>query len=262
MKKFSIEILPKQKDKIPNINKDYFNDVYVTHIPGSPTKDLIETSSEVLNNNLNPVPHIPARSIESEKNLNELLFKLNDIGVKDFLLIGGSSKEVLGPFSSTSEIIKSGILSSYNFDNIRIAGHPEGNPDDDDTKNTLFEKIKLLNNNYKITIVTQFSLSSSITNNWIEETRNRIHNEIQNVEIVIGVAGPSKISTLIKYAKVCGVNASTKFLKKQGMDITKLIKHSPDKTLGELKNFDGIHFFPFGGINELNSWVLNYMKGN
>ena len=26
MKKFSIEILPKQKDKIPNINKDYFND--------------------------------------------------------------------------------------------------------------------------------------------------------------------------------------------------------------------------------------------
>ena len=46
------------------------------------------------------------------------------------------------------------------------------------------------------------------------------------------------------------------------MDITKLIKHSPDKTLGELKNFDGIHFFPFGGINELNSWVLNYMKGN
>ena len=117
-------------------------------------------------------------------------------------------------------------------------------------------------NNYKITIVTQFSLSSSITNNWIEETRNRIHNEIQNVEIVIGVAGPSKISTLIKYAKVCGVNASTNFLKKQGMDITKLIKHSPDKTLSELKNFDGIHFFPFGGINELNSWVLNYMKGN
>ena len=79
MKKFSIEILPKQKDKIPNINKAYFKDVYVTHIPGSPTTDLIETSREVLNNNLNPVPHIPARSIESEKNLNELLFKLNDL---------------------------------------------------------------------------------------------------------------------------------------------------------------------------------------
>ena len=46
MKKFSIEILPKQKDKILEINKNFFNDVYVTHIPGSPTSDLIETSRE------------------------------------------------------------------------------------------------------------------------------------------------------------------------------------------------------------------------
>ena len=262
MKKYSIEILPKQKDKIPNINKDFFRDVYVTHIPGSPSSDLINTSRDVLSNNLNPVPHIPARSIESKIFLEELLFELNSMGVKDILLIGGSAKESAGPFASTSEIIKSGILDKYKFSNIRIAGHPEGNPDDKNSKDSLVEKLRLLNNNYKISIVTQFSLSSSITNNWIDETRNQINNESSNVEIIIGIAGPSKISTLIKYAKVCGVNASANFLKKQGMDITKLIKHSPDKTLSELKNYDGIHFFPFGGINELNSWVTNYKKGN
>ena len=49
MKKYSIEILPKQKDKIPKINNDYFEDVYVTHIPGSPPSDLIEASKDVLN---------------------------------------------------------------------------------------------------------------------------------------------------------------------------------------------------------------------
>ena len=82
MKKFSIEILPKQKDKIPDINKKYFNDVYITHIPGSPLKDLIETSEAVLNNNLNPVPHLPARSMESENDLNFLLNKLTKLGVR------------------------------------------------------------------------------------------------------------------------------------------------------------------------------------
>ena len=106
MKKYSIEILPKQKDKIPKINNDYFEDVYVTHIPGSPPSDLIEASKDVLNNNLNPVPHIPARSMESESELSGLLSDLNNIGVKSILMIGGSSKEVLGPYSSTSEIIQ------------------------------------------------------------------------------------------------------------------------------------------------------------
>ena len=261
MKKYSIEILPKQKDKIPKIDNHYFEDVYVTHIPGSPPSDLIEASKDVLNNNLNPVPHIPARSMESESELNGLLSDLNNIGVKSILMIGGSSKEVLGPYSSTSEIIQSGILKNYSFSNIRIAGHPEGNPDDSNSKNTLIEKLKLLNNDYKISIVTQFSLSSSITNSWIKETRSYFGDEINNIEIIIGIAGPSKISTLIKYAKVCGVNASANFLKKQGMDITKLIKHSPKKIIDELKNYDGIHFFPFGGINELNSWVLDHAKG-
>ena len=89
MKKFSIEILPKQKDKIPDINKKYFNDVYITHIPGSPLKDLIDTSEAVLNNNLNPVPHLPARSMESENDLNFLLNKLTKLGVSDILMIGG-----------------------------------------------------------------------------------------------------------------------------------------------------------------------------
>ena len=74
------------------------------------------------------------------------------------------------------------------------------------------------------------------------------------------MAGPSKITTLMKYAKVCGVNASASFLKKQGFDITKLIKHSPDDILNKLNNYDAIHFFPFGGIKELNLWADNYSE--
>ena len=48
MKKFSIEILPKQKSKIAELNPEFFEDVYITHIPGSSLEDLIDTAVEVI----------------------------------------------------------------------------------------------------------------------------------------------------------------------------------------------------------------------
>ena len=85
--RYGIEFEKYLKDKIPDINKKYFNDVKITHIQGSPLKDLIDTSEAVLNNNLNPVPHLPARSMESENDLNFLLNKLTKLGVSDLSLI-------------------------------------------------------------------------------------------------------------------------------------------------------------------------------
>ena len=63
----------------------------------------------------------------------------------------------------------------------------------------------------------------------------------------------------MKYAKVCGVNASASFLKKQGFDITKLIKHSPDDILKKLKNYDAIHSFHLEELKN-NLWADNYSE--
>jgi len=258
MKKFSIEILPKQKSKIAELNPEFFEDVYITHIPGSSLEDLIDTSSEVINNGFNPVPHIPARSISDESSLNKTLLNLMNIGVKDLLAIGGSVKNKIGIFDSTLDMFKTGILNNIDFRNIRIAGHPEGNPDDKNSKESLRDKlIWLKENDYTASIVTQFCLSPELTNIWIKETKNIIKEfGREDTKIIIGVAGPSKITTLIKYAKVCGVSSSANFLMKQGLDVTKLIKHSPTDLIEKLDGFDSLHFFPFGGIKELDDWLL------
>ena len=42
---------------------------------------------------------------------------------------------------------------------------------------------------------------------------------------------------------------------KQGLDLTKLIKHSPTDLIKKLDGFDSLHFFPFGGIKELDDWL-------
>ena len=262
MKKFSIEILPKQKSKIAELNPEFFEDVYITHIPGSSLEDLIDTAVEVISNGFNPVPHIPARSIADESSLTETLLNLKNTGVKDLLTIGGSVKDKIGRFDSTLDIFRTGILNNIAFRNIRIAGHPEGNPDDKNSKESLRDKlIWLKENEYSASIVTQFCLSPELTNIWIKETKNMIKEfGSEDTKIIIGVAGPSKITTLIKYAKVCGVSSSTNFLMKQGLDVTKLIRLLPSSLIEKINGYDSLHFFPFGGIKELDNWISSQIN--
>ena len=256
MKKFSVEILPRQKSKIFELSNDFFEDIYITHIPGSPSDELVQTSELILNEGFNPVPHIPARSFSSDDDAFILLKSLNNIGVNTLLTIGGSTKDASGPFASTMDMYQSGIFNTLDFDEIRLAGHPEGNPDDTNSDFSLLNKLKWLNDiNVKISIVTQFCLSYEITNRWIIETNKLIKDNNFNADLSIGIAGPAKISTLIKYAKVCGVSASKNFLMRQGFDITKLLKLDPNAIIQYLKGYDNLHFFPFGGINELSKWV-------
>ena len=63
----------------------------------------------------NPIPHIPARSITSEKELDVFLSNLKSAGVNDILAIGGSPKKQEGPFEKTMDIFHTGIIQKYRF---------------------------------------------------------------------------------------------------------------------------------------------------
>ena len=72
----ALKLLRNSFIKISELNSDFFEDVYITHIPGSSLNDLIDTAKEVSVYGLNPVPHIPARSITDENTLNETCLKI------------------------------------------------------------------------------------------------------------------------------------------------------------------------------------------
>ena len=81
----------------------------------------------------------------------------------------------------------------------------------------------------------------------------------------IGLAGPTKLQTLIKFAIACGVGPSLKILQKRALDLTKLLTpYEPTEILedlscllsaGRAKNIAGIHFFPLGGISSTAAWL-------
>ena len=95
-----------------------------------------------------------------------------------------------------------------------------------------------------------------MTNDWIKKIKTYTDTKYKNnFDISIGIAGPAKLSTLINYAKICGVSATSLIIKNKKFGLTKLIKHNPSEILNNLNNYDNVHFFPFGGIKELSTWI-------
>jgi methylenetetrahydrofolate reductase (NADPH) len=86
-----------------------------------------------------------------------------------------------------------------------------------------------------------------------------------DIPVHIGIAGPAKLQTLLKYAIECGVGASMKVLQKRARDITKLLlPYNPNQILEELSeiksnnpnfNIEQVHFFPLGGVKRVTDWA-------
>ncbi|MDG1177479.1 MAG: methylenetetrahydrofolate reductase, partial [SAR324 cluster bacterium] len=80
-----------------------------------------------------------------------------------------------------------------------------------------------------------------------------------NNPIHLGIPGPSNLKTLMRFAKVCGVKASTTVLRKQGLNLSKLMfVKKPDKIIEELRGYDQLHLFPFGGIERSSAWLTEW----
>jgi len=120
----------------------------------------------------------------------------------------------------------------------------------------------------EIALTTQFCFEADPVIKWA----NRMTEKGINIPIHIGVAGPAKLQTLIKFSIACGVGPSLKVLQKRAKDVKKLLlPFEPNdflETLAQHKkenpefNITNIHFFPLGGINASADWIENATTNN
>ena len=215
------------------------------------------------------MPHFPARIIKDKKTLKDWISKYqNEANVKSALLLGGGINKPYGEYDSSIQLIESELFDLAGFEKLYIAGHPEGNKDidpDGSTKN--IDQALLWKNEYKnrtdadMAITTQFCFDSKTVINWA----NDIKNKGVDIPIHIGIAGPAKLQTLLRYSIECGVGASIKILQKRARDLTKLLlPYKPTKILSELAehkfnnpnfNIEKVHFFTLGGVKQVTSFV-------
>ena len=271
LKGFSLEVTPRAAAKIENFSELIPKGtlIYIAHIEGTPIEEMIETAKKINDQGYSPMPHFPARIIKNEQVLQDWISQYkNEANVENALLIAGGSNKPYGDFDSSVQLIESELFDVAGFKNLHIAGHPEGNKDiDNDGTTRNIDKALSWKNEFSkrtdatMAITTQFCFDSETVINWA----NNIKNNGIDLPIHIGIAGPAKLQTLLKYSLECGVGASIKILQKRAMDLTKLLlPYKPTQILSELAeykfdnpdfNVEKVHFFPLGGIKQVSKFV-------
>ena len=234
---FSLEIGPKTDlDTLPTLK-----DVYVTMLPGGDYKETSEQAAKLVKKGFNPIPHFPARSIENEAQLKDFVDRCKNEGVKQALVIGGS-RDPIGKFDSSIQLLETGYFEKMK---IGIAGHPEGSPDISDSK---LEEAMKDKKPYADYIVTQWLLDPQLIVDFISK---------QTVPVHVGITGPLKIGSLIKFAGIVGAKNSLSFLKSNAGKALDLLKpKDPNDIIGKLKgSTKNFHIYTFGGVKEVNKWL-------
>tara|TARA_B100000686_G_C16651915_1_gene896040 strand:- start:19 stop:747 length:729 start_codon:yes stop_codon:yes gene_type:complete len=234
---FSLEIgLKTELDTLPKIQ-----DIYITLLQGDKYKDVANKAKELVALGKNPVPHFPARSIKNKNELKEYVSMCIDFGVKQVLVIGGSAQPI-GDFHCSLQLFETGLFEDFK---IGIAGHPEGSPDisDKDLEKAMKDKIP-----YADYIVTQWLMESSPIIDFVSK---------QTLPVHVGIAGPAKITSLLKFASIVGAKNSLSFLKSNASKAVDLFRpRKPDDLIEKIKDVTkNFHIYTFGGLKETNKWL-------
>ena len=275
---FSIEVMPRTASKIESFKEILPKNtrVYIAHIEGVPIEEMVQTAKRISNEGFNVMPHFPARIIKDKSTLEQWIKNYQDeAGIDQALLLAGGVDKPHGVFENSMQLVETELFEKYNFKNLHFAGHPEGNKDidnDGSTKNVdqalLWKQKFNERSDAELAITTQFCFEAEPVIEWA----NSLINNGINIPIHIGVAGPAKLQTLIKFSIACGVGPSLKVLQKRAKDVKKLLlPFDPNdflETLAQHKkenpkfNITNIHFFPLGGINTSADWIKNATTNN
>ena len=267
----SIETTPNVYAKYGKFSElvDKKSNIYVTYLPDEDMNKVIDTAKKLTLEGYNVIPHLPARTISNYEELEKYIKSLSEeSGCSKILVIGGGGNQK-GSIKSSIEILETDLLSKYNFEEVGLAGHPEGNPDvkQIDLDNAIIQKNKFSKKtDFKMYLATQFFFEAKSLKEW-ELHLNSLDN---NLEIHAGIPGPATLKTLLSYATSCGIGNSIRFLSKQALNITKLATtKSPDKLIYDLASYQietpktklkKIHFYAFGGIKKTSDWLKTVNK--
>ena len=272
MKDFSIEVMPRTAEKVEDF-RDFLpgaTRVYVAHIEGTPIEDMVATAKRLAAEGYDVMPHFPARIIKDEATLrNWIAMYQGEADVEQALILAGGVTTPHGDYHSSMQLLESGAFGDAGFKRLHVAGHPEGNKDiDPDGAMTNVDAALRWKQAFsdtsdaKMAITTQFCFEAKPVIDWA----NDLAASGITLPIHIGVAGPAKLQTLIKFSIACGVGASLRVLQRRAKDLTKLLlPFSPNEFLAELAahkaqnpqlKISHVHFFPLGGIKTNAKWAI------
>ena len=270
---YSLEITGKEKDVVGLTEAASLipagTKVNVTFLGNEDLPMRVAAAKAVKELGFVPVPHISARRIASQAQLEEFLSALAEIGATEHVFaVGGDPATTEGPYPDALTMIRSGVLQQYGVKEVSIAGYPEGHPDiaTDVLWQHLEDKSAALKDaGLDAVNLTQFSFDTDPVMAWIKGVRDRGI----DTQIRLGTPGPAGIKRLISFASRFGVGANAMIVKKYGFSLTNLMGSAgPDKFVSDLAAlFDAdpsvgavkLHMYTFGGLEATATWARDFI---
>jgi methylenetetrahydrofolate reductase (NADPH) len=263
---YSIEVMPRTAGKIADFRAilPAGTRVYVAHIEGTPIEDMVAAAKRIAAEGFPVMPHFPARMIADEAVLGDWIARYQgEAGIDQALLLAGGLDKPQGKFHCSMQLLESGLFDKAGFKRLHVAGHPEGNRDIDPggSDANAMEALRWKQafnerTDAEMALATQFCFEAKPVIAWVE----RLQREGIDLPVHIGIAGPAKLQTMIRFAMTCGIGPSLRVLQRRARDVAKLVlPFTPEEILTELAmhkaqhpdfGISQVHFFPLGGINK------------
>lgn len=269
---YSIEVMPRTAQKVDDFRAilPAGTRVYIAHIEGTPIEDMVATAKRLNAEGFPVMPHFPARIIKDQATLADWIARYQgEANVHQALLLAGGVDQPHGDFHSSMQLMESGVFDKAGFTHLHVAGHPEGNKDidpDGGMKNVdealQWKQEFSERTDASMALATQFAFEAGPIIEWA----NSLKAAGVDLPVHIGIAGPAKLQTMIKFAIACGVGPSLRVLQRRAKDVTKLLlPFEPADVISELAahkavnpdfNIAQVHFFPLGGIKTNANWAI------
>jgi len=272
---YSIEVNPSQPEIVDAAagRLDPGTEVFLTWIPGANPMDMVAPAGRLRRAGLFPVPHIGARHLESAVQLEQFAARLADeAGVDRILIIGGDRAKPAGPYDSSLAVMQTEVFQKAGITRVAVAGFPEGNPNITDVAldEALAAKVNFARTaGLQLSIVTQFCFKAEPIVEWL----GHIRAQGIDIPVRVGLAGPARLVTLMRYAVHCGIGNSLHVLTEHPSFARLLTDNGPEPIIRDIAasagqgnaasenkgslplGIAGLHFYVFGGFNKTVEWI-------
>jgi len=266
----SIEVIPSSAGKIASFG-DHMPAgarVFIPYLPRAGFADCIPLATRLRSEGMEPVPHIAGRRLRSRAELTDTLAELRArANIRKVLVIAGDPEEPAGPFENAMAVLETGILEENGIETIFVGGQPEGIPGVswDAVNDALDWKYAYAKQSpAEFRLVTQFVLDPDNLMTW----RRALAERGIELPLHVGLAGPTSMKTLLKFAGLTGAKASFRAMRKYGVKLARLSDTAtPDdlvwRLAGDISGIPvhGLHVYTFGGFMQAVEWLNAWRAG-
>jgi methylenetetrahydrofolate reductase (NADPH) len=273
VRRASTEITTHDEKVVPELARSLLagSTIYVAHTPKASLEEVVRVAIQVQAVGFKASPHLVARRIPSEAALREALARLQDAGVEQVLLVAGDCDTPLGPFQHTLDVVASDVFAQSGIRRIGVAGHPEGIKGVEPER--LWQALQYkqdfaLGTGVSVHVATQFGFDPVGICDWVRMLGRRGI----NLPVHVGMAGPTSVTKLLRFAMACGVGASLQLATKNIRAVSSVARMAmtPEEMIPALVRWGEElipeqimqpHFFTFGGALATANWIRRVSAG-